>query len=100
MKRKLKRGRRFFNDRLKEELKSAGFRKAYEDADIPVRLAIEIAKIREKKGISQKTLANKIGTRQQVISRIENLEQTNMTIATLQQIAHALNVHLHITLRP
>lgn len=92
-------GRRYLSDRLKADLESEGFRNAYQDADLPVRLAIQIAKLREKRGMSQKQLARKLGTRQQVISRIENFQQPNLTLVTLQRIAQALHRHLVIDFR-
>lgn len=91
--------RRFFEDRLKEDMKDPEFRKAFEEADLPVRLAIEIAKLRKKRGLSQKELARKAKTKQQVISRIENLDQTNLTMGTLQKIAQALNVQVSVSFR-
>ncbi len=92
-------GKRTLQDRVKEELKDPGFRRAYEDADLPVRLAIQIAKLREKRGLSQKELAQKLGTKQQVISRIEKFRQTNLTLETLQKIARVLHAHLVIIFR-
>lgn len=34
-------GHRFFSDRLEEELKDPAFRKAYEEADLPIWVAIQ-----------------------------------------------------------
>lgn len=95
MRKKIKK-HRFLSDRLKEDLKNPKVRKAYESADISVQLAIQIAKIRQEKKLTQKALARRLGTQQQVISRIENFEESNLTLATLGKIAHALNVHLRI----
>ena len=92
-------GKRTLRDRIKEELKDSEFRKEYEDNDLPVRLAIQIAKLREKRGLSQKDLAHKLGTKQQVISRIESFQQMNLTLGTLQKIAQALHSHLVINFR-
>lgn len=91
-------GRRFFEDHLKEALKNPNVHKAYEEADLPIRLAIEVAKLREKKGFTQQELAKRIGTKQQVISRIEKVGE-NFTIGTLQRIAQALGAHLSVSLR-
>ncbi|MBI4064173.1 MAG: helix-turn-helix domain-containing protein [Elusimicrobia bacterium] len=91
-------GRRFFDEHLKEALKNPKVNKAYEEAELPIRLAIEIARLREKKGLTQHELAKKIGTKQQVVSRIEKLGE-NFTIGTLQRIAHALDAHLFVSMR-
>jgi len=83
--------RRLFKDRLKEDLRDPAFAKAYKEYDTPVRLAIQIAKLRESMGITQARLAKLIGTKQQVISRIERGDEKNPTIGTLEKIAHALH---------
>lgn len=98
MKRKYE-NRRFLSDRLEEELKDPVFRKAYEEADLPIWIAIEIAKLRERNGLTQKSLARKLGTSQQVISRIESFTQKNLTLGTLQKIAKALNKQLIVAFR-
>lgn len=99
MKKNEKEPRRLFSERLHEDLKNSKFRKAYEEEELPVRLAIEIAKLREKKGITQVNLAKKLGTKQQVISRIEKLKQTNLTLGMLQRIAKALDARLLVQFR-
>ena len=58
-----------FREVLKEDLKDPEFKKAFEDADLPVRLAIQIAKAREKAHRTQAQLARKIGTKQQAKRR-------------------------------
>lgn len=88
-----------FDEVLKEDLKDPVFRKAYEEADLPVRLAIEIAKLREREGLTQAQVASRLGTAQQVISRIEKCRQKNLTLGTLQKIADALNSQLYVGFR-
>lgn len=71
---------------------------AYANADIEVRLAIQIAKARERARLTQAQLAEAIGTTQSVISRIERAAQ-NLTLETLSKIAGALHRNLVIQLR-
>ena len=89
-------GRRLFRDRLKEDLKDPVFAKAYEEAELPARIAIAVAQLREKEGITQKQLAREVGVKQQVISRLEDPEKSNMTLATLNKVALALGKHLQV----
>ena len=91
--------RRLFRDRLKEDLKDAGFKKAFEAEDLPARLALRIAELRQKEGLSQADLAKRLGAKQQLIARIESLDHTNMTLSTLQKIAAALHRELVVELR-
>ena len=71
---------------------------AYEKAGIGVRMAIQIAKAREKAKLTQGQLAKAIGTTQSVISRIERANQ-NLTLETLSKIADALHSDLLVQLR-
>lgn len=93
------RKKRLFRDRLKEDLKRPDFRKEYERIGPEVRLAVEIAEIRERRGMTQKDLASALGTVQTNVSRIERAGQ-NLTIAYLVKIAKALNSELEIHLKP
>lgn len=91
--------RRLFRDRLKEDLKDPEFKKGFEEEDLPARLAIRIAELRQKEGLSQAELAKRLGAKQQLIARIESLDHTNMTLSTLQKIAAALHRRLVVDLR-
>lgn len=78
--------------------KSHAWKAAYAKADIEVRMAIDIAKARDRANLTQNQLAKAIGTTQSVISRIERADQ-NLTLATLSKIADALHRNLVIQLR-
>lgn len=91
--------RRLFRDRLKQDLKKPGFRKAYEEAGPEVLLAVEIAEQRERLGMTQGELAKAVGTAQANISRIEQAGQ-NLTLAYLAKIAKALDSNLEVHLKP
>ena len=91
--------KRQFRDRLKEDLKNPSFAKTYEEADLPVRLAIMIAKIRERLGITQGELAKRMGTKQQVVSRLESGQEINPRLDTLEKAARALGKHLKLSFR-
>lgn len=70
--------------------KSPAWKAAYAKADVEVRIAVDIAKARERAHLTQTQLAKAIGTTQSVISRIERADQ-NLTVATLSKIADALH---------
>lgn len=71
---------------------------AYARADVEVRMAIQIARARERARLTQAQLARAVGTTQSVISRIERADQ-NLTLGTLSKIADALHRSLFIQLR-
>ena len=61
-------------------------------------LAKSLIELRFKRKISQSGLASKIGTKQPVISRLENMS-SRPTLTLLQKIATALNAELRITFK-
>jgi ribosome-binding protein aMBF1 (putative translation factor) len=90
---------RYFEDWLKEQLKDPEFRRHYEKERKALAIAYEIAKLRHRLGLSQKEMARRVGTTQQVISRLESGAYTGYTIKTLERIARATNTELSISFR-
>ena len=60
----------------------------------------EIIKARETTGLTQTELAEKIGTKQPALSRLEKGGIKKATIETLNKIADALDMELIIKLKP
>jgi transcriptional regulator with XRE-family HTH domain len=71
-------------------------REAYLNAEI-ARL---ISEARIQAGLTQKQLADRIGTRQSVISRLEDADYEGHSLSMLQAIAKALNHRLEVNLVP
>lgn len=92
----MKMRRRTLRDRLKEDLKDKSFASAYEAEALPVRLAVTIARLREARHLTQKDLAHRMKTRQQVVSRLERGEDINPRLETLERAARALGKHLEV----
>jgi transcriptional regulator with XRE-family HTH domain len=63
------------------------------------RLAIEIKKQLDARGLSQKDLANRLGVSSSYVSQILN-GQSNMTLMTLCKLAHALDLEPKIEMKP
>lgn len=87
------------NEVFAKAQKSRRWKQSYEQAELEVRLALDIAKTREKARMTQAALAKAIGTKQSVISRLEGGRQ-NLTLATLARIAEAVHCHLQVRLYP
>lgn len=87
---------RTFRSRLNEDLKDPEFREHYQEERQALILALKIAKLREKKGLSQQQLANLMGTSQQAISRIESGNHEGFTLKTLEKIAEATGTRVKI----
>ncbi len=84
---------------LNKKLKKKSFAKAYKEMARLVEVGLNIAKLREKTGLTQGQLAKKLGTTQSVISRIENGNQ-NVSLALLTKIAHVLKCELTVKFKP
>ena len=80
---------------LRGEMKDPEFRRLYAEADIELRVALEVTKAREARRMSQRELADALKTKQQTVSRIERGAQ-NVTIETLDRIARALGRGLEV----
>jgi ribosome-binding protein aMBF1 (putative translation factor) len=61
-------------------------------------IAAQIYRLRTEAGLSQKALADLIGTTQSVISRLEDADYTGHSIQTLKRIADVLNCELEVSL--
>jgi predicted transcriptional regulator len=66
----------------------------------PVELVAQILEARAKKGITQKALADMIGTKQPAIARLESGDYSGCSLKTLQKIADALETTIKITIKP
>ena len=87
---------RTFKSRLREDLKDPEFRAHYQEERQALILAMKIAKLREKKGLSQQQMAKLMGTSQQAISRIERGDYEGFTLKTLEKIAEATGTRVKI----
>lgn len=87
---------RTFRSRLREDLKDAEFKSHYQEERQALKLAMKIATLREKKGLSQQQMAKLMGTSQQAVSRIESGEYEGFTLKTLEKIAEATGTKVRI----
>jgi DNA-binding Xre family transcriptional regulator len=80
--------------------KSAAFRKAYNEEVMLLKIAYKIAQLRKQRHLTQGELARMIGTTQQNISRLEDSENTKVSLHTLARLAVALKARLSVDLVP
>ena len=85
---------RKLKDRIQKEIKDPEFKKAFEEEEIFASVAIALAKLREKEGLTQKELARRMHTSQQMVARLENLDNRSCSLRTLIKAAHVLNKRL------
>jgi len=75
---------------LEKQLRDDQFAKDFGCEKQKLRIAYDIHSARIEQGLSQKDLARKAGVTQQMVSRIENAANANMSQSTICKIAGAL----------
>ncbi len=88
-----------FRLQLNEELKDPEFKKEYDNLSTEFTLAKEIMQLRKMNNLTQKELAEKIGTSQPSIARIESGSYRNISLSFLRRIGEALNAKPEIHLK-
>ena len=77
----------------------AAFDDAYAAAELAIRVGEQIRAARDAAGLSQRDLAERMGTSQAAIARLE-AGGVGATLTTLQRAAAALDRQITIELRP
>ncbi len=84
-------------ERLRENFHDEDARYAYVEAFMNASVAAQIKGIRETEQMSQQDLADKIGTKQSGISRLEKANYHSWKVETLSKIARAFGLRLRIS---
>jgi transcriptional regulator with XRE-family HTH domain len=89
-----------FDQFLEEQLKDKDFAERFRQAGEAWDVALQIAALREKAGLSQKELAKRLKTTQQQISRLESPSYEGHSLSMLRRVAEVLNAHVRVILEP
>jgi transcriptional regulator with XRE-family HTH domain len=81
---------------LEEQLKDPDFAERFERAGEGWDIALQISKLREDAGLSQKQLARKLKTSQQNISRLESPGYEGHSLSMLRKVARALHARVRV----
>ena len=84
---------------IAERMRDPEFRAAYEALEPEFELARQVIRLRLQRGLTQKELAERVGTQQSGISRLEGMNQMP-SLSFLQRVAEALNARVQIRLVP
>jgi len=76
-------------------LKDPKFKKTYEKSRLEYEIARAVIRARIEKGLTQKQLADRLHTKQSVISRVEGANSTP-SLSFLKRLAGALNSSLQV----
>ena len=87
-----------FDMYLAEQLKDEAFAERFRQAGEAWEVALQITKLREEAGLSQKELAKRLGTTQQQISRLESPSYEGHSLSMLRRVARALNADIRVVM--
>ena len=82
----------------KEALKNKDVKNAYDELELEFSLIEKLMEERIKKGVTQKELAEKIGTKQSAVSRFES-GRGNPTFSFMVKISDALGKKIKISVK-
>jgi len=83
----------------KKWMKEPKYRKAYEALEEEFVLAAAVIEVRNRAGLTQEALAQKMGTTQPVVARLES-GRTHPSMRTLERLADATGSRLLISFEP
>jgi transcriptional regulator with XRE-family HTH domain len=88
-----------FDRYLEKQLKDPDFASRYQKAGEAWNVALQLAALRKKAGLSQKELAQRVGTSQQQISRLESTSYEGHSLSMLRKVAEVLGAKVHIDIQ-
>ena len=88
-----------FDRYLEEQMKDPDFARRYQKAGEAWEVAFQLAALRKKAGLSQKELAQRVGTSQQQISRLESTSYEGHSLSMLRRVAEVLGATVHIDIQ-
>ena len=86
---------RYLDEQLKDPTFAARFKEAGEAWDV----AMQLASLRKESGLSQKELAQRAGTSQQQISRLESPGYAGHSMSMLRRVAHVMGASVRVQIR-
>jgi transcriptional regulator with XRE-family HTH domain len=89
-----------FDRFLEKQLEDPAFAARFEQAGEAWDVAVQLATLRQRAGLSQKELERRLKTSQQHISRLESPGYEGHSLANLRRVARALNARVRVTFEP
>jgi len=89
-----------FDRYLEEQLRDKAFAERFKRAGEAWDVALQIAALRQRAGLSQKDLAKLLKTSQQQVSRLESPGYEGHSLSMLRRVAEALHAHVRVTFEP
>jgi transcriptional regulator with XRE-family HTH domain len=88
-----------YEEYLKDQLENGDFKREYEDLEEEFTIAREVIELRQKHNMTQRELAERVGTSQPAIARLESGNYKNLSLSFIRRIARALNAVPEVHIR-
>ena len=88
-----------FDIYLEEQLKDPDFAERFKMAGQAWDVAVQLAALRKEAGLSQKELAQLVGTSQQQISRLESPSYEGHSLSMVRRVAEVLGAKIHVEIQ-
>ena len=88
-----------FDKYLEDQLNDPDFAVRFDRAGRAWDIAMKMALLRKEAGLSQKELAQIVGTSQQQISRLESPSYEGHSLSMLRRVAEALDAEVHVEIQ-
>ena len=85
---------------VETQMRNPRMRALIEEELKALRVGVELAKLRQRRKLTQTQVAARAGMSTPNLSRIENNPSRNLTLGTLVRVAGAMNYEPQITFRP
>lgn len=89
-----------FDRYLEEQLQDKEFAERFDKAGKAWDVALQLADLRKRSGLSQKELAHRVGTSQQQISRLESPAYEGHSLSMIRRVAEVLGAAVRVTIEP
>ena len=88
-----------FDKYLEAQLRDQDFAERFKKAGNAWKIALQIAALRKEAGLSQKELAQRLGTSQQQISRLESPAYEGHSLSMLRRVAEVLGATIQVRIQ-
>ena len=88
-----------FDKYLEAQLKDEDFAERFKKAGDAWEIALQITALRKEAGLSQKELAQRLGTSQQQISRLESPSYEGHSLSMLRRVADVLGATVQVKIQ-
>ncbi|MFA4987878.1 MAG: helix-turn-helix transcriptional regulator [Candidatus Brocadiia bacterium] len=89
-----------FDRYLNEQLQDPAFARRFERAGEAWDVALQVAALRQRAGLSQRELAKRLKTSQQQISRLESPGYEGHSLSMLRRVARELHARVRVMIEP